>query len=743
MKSLQTFVRAQVSDIGAATLARDALGGVIASLVTVAYCISFSALIFQGYIADGFALGLSALLMGTAVTGLIVTLTTTLAPADAGPDTPAVAVMSVLAASTAAFFSAKDLGPELAVIHVMTALTVATLFTGLLLFGLGVFRLGVWLRFVPYPVIGGFLAASGWLLISGGVEVMSGIAPELSSDSISDISDPERLPQLLIGLGFAIGVFVVKRRVESFLVLPIAFIGSLILLNSALLGLGWADYAGGTQSWFLEDIGELGLWSPVTVIPAHDIDWRLLARSAAEIGAVGGVTAVSMLLDVSSLEVVRQKSADLDKELRTNGIANVAAAFLGGAVGNLSLNGSVLIKEAGAVTRFSGAAAAIVSALVLFFGSGIASLIPKPLLGGLLSYVGLVILTEALIRSPAQRSRTDLLLAGAIMLGIVYFGYLLGVLLGVIGACLLFAFSYSRIGVVRRHLTRQDFSSNVERPLWEARLLNENGRQIHVFWLSGFIFFGSSNGLFEYVRRFIDEQHDPPVRYIVLDFSGVPGLDTSAVLSLVKLSNYCDEHGAALIYSGLTPRMMTSFDAAGFFSSERPHRVFATRNEALEWCENSLLSSHEGDDSAAITIEDWLIRELGEDADIDRLISYFERLDLEAADVLINEGDPADSIDLIASGSLAIMIEDEFGRPLRLRRMAGQTVVGEMGFYRDAPRTASVVAEGPTIAYRLTRTAFKRMQEKDPDLVSDFHSLIVRVLSDRLEFANREISALL
>lgn len=75
--------------------------------------------------------------------------------------------------------------------------------------------------------------------------------------------------------------------------------------------------------------------------------------------------------------------------------------------------------------------------------------------------------------------------------------------------------------------------------------------------------------------------------------------------------------------------------------------------------------------------------------------------------------------------------------------MLGHTIVGEMGFYRGVPRTAHVIAEGPTVIYRLTQKAFDRMQEQDPAAAGAFNKLIIRLLSDRLEFANREISALL
>ena len=75
--------------------------------------------------------------------------------------------------------------------------------------------------------------------------------------------------------------------------------------------------------------------------------------------------------------------------------------------------------------------------------------------------------------------------------------------------------------------------------------------------------------------------------------------------------------------------------------------------------------------------------------------------------------------------------------------MLGHTIVGEMGFYRRLPRTASIIAEELTVVYRLTRESFDRMQQEDPEAAAAFHKLIIRLLSDRLDFANREISALL
>jgi len=724
----------------ASTLGRDALAGTISAIVNIAYCISFSALIFQGSIAAGFPLGLAALIMGTVVTGVVVALTTTLVPADAGPDTPAVAVMSVLAATVAAGLAAKGADSETMVINVLVAISVSTFLTGALLFGVGGLKLGQWLRFVPYPVIGGFLAASGCLLITGGIEVVIGSNLTLAPSSWAAIADISYAPQIGVGLAFALFIVLLKRWMDDYLTLPVAFITFLVVMDIIL----FSFVEEGTRSlWFLQAVGALQLWWPLEAIVSHDIDWGVMARSSAEIGAVCGVTAISMLLDVSSLEVARQKSADLDKEFRTNGLANVLASVLGGVAGNLSLNNSLLLQQAGAVTRLSGVSVAIVCGLVLFAGADIGSIVPKAILGGMLGYLGVMILMEALVRSPAQRSGTDLGLAIAIALVILYFGYLVGVVLGVIGACLLFALSYSRIGVIRRHLTRYELSSNVERSPEQTRLLHEEGKRVHVFWLSGFIFFGSSNGLFERIKRVIEGQTERPVGYIVLDFSGVQGLDTSAVLSLVKLRNYCEEQDVTLAFSGLSDAMRAGFDSAGFFGAARPHQAFGSRNEAVEWCEDMVLLYHEVGDASAHNFETWLHNEFGGQIDFERIAPFMERQELDSGAFLFKQGEPSDSVVFQASGCVAITITDEHGCSIRLRRMIGHTVVGEMGFYRKVPRTANVVAEAPTVVYRLTQEAFDRMQEKDSAAAAALHKLIIRLLSDRLEFANREISALL
>ena len=720
------------------TLGRDMLSGFIGAMVQIAYCISFSALIFQEPIAAGFPLGLAALLMGTVITGVIVALTTTLSPATGGPDTPAVAVLSVLTGSIAATLSAAGVSGDVIVANALIAITVGTVISGLFLYGLGALRCGQWLRFVPYPVVAGFLAGSAVLMIAGGAEVITQTNLTLSPASWVRLYSSAYIPQLGVAFLFALLIGASRRWIPPYLGLPVAFIGILVVLDAILFGLVPEDVR---RVWFLPSFGKLTLWWPLSSITRPDIYWGVIARSAGDIGALSWITAISMLLDVSSLEVARQSSADLDKELRTNGIANIVAGALGGMGGNLSLNGAVMLEESGAVTRWGGVFVALTCAVILFAGADIGAYVPKAVLGGMLCYLGAILLIEVW-ESPVQLSWVDWTFGIAIMLVICNFGYLQGVGLGVVVACLLFALNYSRIGVIGRHLTRQDFSSNVERSREQLLLLQREGKRIHELWLSGFIFFGSSNVVFERIRQTIEQQRDTPVEYVVLDFNRVSGLDTSAARSFVKLRDFCEWHRVTLAFSGFNKGVRYCFERMRFFTRDRPHQVFDARNEALEWCEEMILMHHEVGLASTSTFEKWLAAEVGAQANSIRLRSYLERHELKKGELLFRQGEPSDSIELIASGCVAIIIDDENGRPIKLRRMSGHTIVGEMGFYRHVPRAANVVGDEPTVVYRLSKQSFDRMEQEDPVIAAAFHELIVRVLSDRLEFANREIAAL-
>jgi SulP family sulfate permease len=162
----------------------------------------------------------------------------------------------------------------------------------------------------------------------------------------------------------------------------------------------------------------------------------------------------------------------------------------------------------------------------------VAGIIPIPIIVGLVFFLGYTFIVDALWRPYVQRAWLDLILALAIMVICLLYGYLVGVLGGVVCACVLFAISYARRGAVRRHVTRGQFASYVARPHDASRYLREMGAAVQIYWLSGHIFFGSAESLFERVRGDIEALPPKQVSYVILDFEMVSGADTSAIACL-------------------------------------------------------------------------------------------------------------------------------------------------------------------------------------------------------------------
>lgn len=721
------------------SLAANALSGFVASLLTIAYCLSFSALLFQGELKAGFSMCLWGLLAGTAIAGFYVALTTTLPPAEAGPDNPAVAVLSVLATTVSGAVLGAGGSADRAIDHVLISFSIATLVTGVVLYAVGVLRLAQVVRFIPYPVIAGFLAASGWLLLTGGIEVVTG--KDFSLADMANAIPADTLPKLVVGALFAAGVYGLKAKTGGLYVLPVAFVGGSLLLDLILYQQGLKNEASG---WFLAGTTDIEAWVPLQTIATGTIDWSVFLTAAPEIGAIAGVTVIALMLDVTGLEVARTASADFDHEFRSNGIAGMLSAPLGGIMGNLSLNGSRLLDETGGFERVSGVIASLVAAAVALANIDLPGYVPAPILAGLLMYLGLVVLNDVLLRSPAQQAWTDFGLAIAIMAAIVSLGYLAGVVFGFIAACLTFAFNYSRVAVIRRHLTRVVYASNMERSAAAERMLQEDGDRIHIFWLAGFIFFGSSNGVLENIRAAISKSQPGRQRYAVLDFSEVSGFDTSAILSLVKLRNFADEKGVTLAFAGLSKRLASSFAHVGFLTPKSTHRIFNSRNEALEWCEDQILAGETAQTGGGANndFEDWLAKELGGRDRARRIAHFFELRRLTAGTPLYVQGSASDTIDLVVDGTVGVMLHKSAAEPHLVRRMSKRTVVGEMGFFRSLPRAATVVPEQGAVIYTLSRASYEKLLTEEPEIAAAFLEFIVRALSDRLEFANSGIAAL-
>ena len=144
---------------------KDAIAGVIASVILIANIVSFGALMFPGELSAGMPIAIWAMLIGSCIGGIWIALMTSLPPIATGINSPTGAVLVLLSATVGSGVLAAGGSPETAVQTVMLIFTAATRHVGCALFmASALCRWGTYFRFVPYFVVGGFLAATGWFL---------------------------------------------------------------------------------------------------------------------------------------------------------------------------------------------------------------------------------------------------------------------------------------------------------------------------------------------------------------------------------------------------------------------------------------------------------------------------------------------------------------------------------------------------------------------------------------------------
>jgi SulP family sulfate permease len=717
---------------------KDLIAGLVAAVVLIGNIVSFGALMFPGELSSGIPIVIWAMLIGSCIGGGWIAAATSLPPLASGIDSPTGAVLVLLSASAGADVLAAGGNPHSAVQTVMLLFTVATVLSGALLYGLGKAKWGAYFRFVPYFVVGGFLAATGWFLIAGGVRMTSGHA--LSLVGITRTWTVLQGTRLIAAAAVVVVLLGVRQWVKWAFAMPLSLvvmwlIGALVLRSSGL-----SDTAHG---FYLPSLGTLSRWSPFDAARGSHLTWSMVAALVPQLLAVTIVALISMVTKVSSIEVGRQASGDLDCEFRAHGLASLIAAPFGGIASGLQVGTSRLLEHAGGATRMSGVFCALALGAVAISNFDLPGLIPIPIIAGLVFYLGYTFIVDALWRPFSQRAWFDLALVTAMMIVCIQYGFLIGIIVGLICACVLFAISYARRGVVRRHITRADFASYVERSAIAADYLQANGAAIQLYWLSGYIFFGSSESVFERIRRDVRELGQGRVKYVILDFGTVSGADASAIVSFTKLRNFCNQQSVTIIYCALSAANHAVLEGGGLIGEKNKHKVFADLLYSLAWCEDELLARTDLDSkSGDAGFARWLQRELGNSSEVAEILTYFNRKDVDGSQVLYLQGEPANTIDLVAAGNLAIDIAKANGSHVRVRRIMTHTVVGEMGFFRRSVRAATVSSDGPATLFTLTRSNFDRMRLERPDLAASFDDFIFRVLANRVEFANHAIAAL-
>ena len=514
---------------------------------------------------------------------------------------PTVVVVNIDAFGASQFYHmarhivAHEPAPAAPFCTTLVAMAVASLIIGLCFLLLGVLKAGKAVQFLPSPVMAGYLASVGYVLVDSASTFLTE-CPLIDPGCIWQ--SPERL-QLLLAATLGSLLYAAQRATAGLGVLPHALLPLLVVAGSLVFAAArWMAGAGepddaAAASWklWLLPLGEgppanmFTLLSPEVLSWFRGVDYGLALYQ----GAVTALTALlpmvsGRLLAYSAIEQLMDVDVTYDAELRWNGVMHLVAAPMAFTPA-VSPAATALAANVGMRTHLAPLVVAAVCALFALTGVSIVGLVPQVLFAMVLCTAGVKLFVEQVRGAAKVLSLPEVLMVLGHVVATATLGMLYAIALGVLATAFFFILEYSRNSGVSQTGTVLLERSKVVRPPNEQARLEESGGSVLVIHLHGMVFFGSANSVVEHVRA--HTAFGDPLRCLLLDFTSAAGLDSSAVGVLMQTRRHIA--GARLVLAAAKPAvfemLVRGAPRAGLFEH------FTTLDLALEHCENVLLAA--------------------------------------------------------------------------------------------------------------------------------------------------------
>ncbi len=208
------------------------------------------------------------------------------------------------------------------------------------------------------------------------------------------------------------------------------------------------------------------------------------------------------------------------------------------------------------------------------------------------------------------KNKTEWLVTPLIMILAFAVGVLQSVFFGLAMSTFLFVAALFRTGVVKYVANGITIRSTVERVAKDANWLDHNGDLIQILVLQNYLFFGNASSIFGYITSIFEVQSpgidphfvSPKAQYLILDFTLVTGMDTSAVDVFADVLSLCNNHKCKLFLSGVSRNLREVMTAGGLrgdpmLSSDRKLRFLSTLDGAVGKAEDLLLEHERAENS--------------------------------------------------------------------------------------------------------------------------------------------------
>jgi SulP family sulfate permease len=725
-------------------LVGDFWGGLAAMLVALPSAIAFGVTIYASIGPAYAGLGALAGILGAAALGLV-------APSLGGtnrlitaPCAPAAAVLSAFAIELVQL----DVDPAFIVLR----LTALGLVAGLIQILLGLMRIGSLIKYIPFPVVSGYLTGVGLIIIGSQIPKFLGVFGNQSLWRTLTSPQTWQWQSALIGVVTAtvmLGAPLVTR------VVPAAILG---LLAGVLTYFGLAHFVdesmlvlegnkliigplGGSAAGMLEavtgrwrDIGELKLGQIAALM------WTALTLAV--------LLSIDTLKTAVVLDALTRSRHDSNRELVAQGLGNVASACVGGMPGAGQMGATLVNLASGGQTRVSGVVEGVLALLAFLALGAFIAWIPVAALAGILIVVGIrMIDLKSLHLLESSWTMLDFAVILAVVAVALAYSLIAASAVGIALAMFLFIREQLTSTVIRRKANGSERFSKRVRLGHEMELLEQRGDRTTILELQGSLFFGTKDQLYTALEPELSKR-----TYIVLDMRRVQSVDVTAVHLLSQIRDSLIERGAFLVFSGLTHTLPNGRNLAELFermdlTTTTDHvQVFGELDDAVEWVEDQVLEDKLAKAAEVPPLEIYEM-EIFKDSKEDSLIALVECL--ERRSVAKNEkvfsiGDAADRLYLIRKGAVRITTPVPGTGSSRHRLTYGRgDFIGGLSFVtRAVSFSADATAMEETELYVLHRESFEKLCEEHRRLALQLMQAIAQVLALRLSYADKELLAM-
>lgn len=720
-------------------IAPDIWAGLASMLVVLPSSIAFGALVYsplgEGYIAAGAAAGI----VGSILIGIIAPLCGGTKRLISGPSAPAAAVMATMALE----LCRQKVPAE----HALLLISLSSLAAGALQFLYGAVGGGGLIKYIPYPVGAGYLAGVGLLIFLSQLPRLLGLPSDVAL--AQGLLRPELWSPQSIGVGaVTISLIFLGPRLSK--AVPASIIGIL----------------GGIAAYFAMGAFDHKLLAlagnPLIIGPMQTAGPQTIDAAIGRWASLGGVTwgelrllaaptlALSLLLSFDTLktcvivDVFSPARHDSDKELRGQGLANIAAGLSGGLSGSGQLGPTLVNINSGARTNLSSILDGLFClAAFLALGRFIAW-VPVAALAAVLIMISARMFDSHVLSLIKQRATTsDYGVVAAVMLVAVFWNLIAATAVGVGLATFLFTRDQMRASVIRRKTDGSQCFSKQERLPSEMRVLEARGAQTAVCELQGSLFFGTADQLYTKLEKDLFSR-----KYIILDMRRVQAIDITATRVLGQMEARLALRGGRLLFSDLPRRFPTGLELENYLdhgpAKGKDHaRVFPELDDALTWTENQLLlEGHAAEETGLLAPEEIeLLRGLKPKA-ASALHSCLDERNCSKGSLIFKHGDAGDELFIIRRGRVRIDLPVTATRTHHAATFARGDCFGEVAFLDGGKRSADAKAAAQTDLFVLSRRRFDKAALEVPGLSGEIFSALARLLALRLRRTNVELQAL-